>query len=214
MSPGLPPGAADRLLQGLQGLVLHLHAISSDLPADQPTRLALERWLQSADHLVDQGCADGVAEGRRGQVGAVAQLMGLVVLGQALPALPQPLRLRVQLGQAPRPLRDGVQQAIAQLACDHVRRACLEAGASVVTVQLAAGHDGLALRVCDNGRWGRPLPERQLPPAAQAPAAPALRAGAARLGARLRVWRWPGGGGELQLQVPAQQAYSPGERVN
>jgi hypothetical protein len=211
MASRLNPSSADRLLQGMQGLVLHLHAISSDLPVDQPIRLALERWLLSADHLVDQGCADGVVQGQRGPLGAVAQLMDLVAVGQALP---QPLHLRVQLGQAPHPLRDGVQQAIGQLACDHARNACREAGATAVVVQLDARHDGLTLRVRDNGRWSRPRPASAPLRAAVDPARAALRAGAARLGARLRLWQWPGTGGELQLQVPALRAYNTVEDVN
>ncbi|HEY0953392.1 MAG TPA: hypothetical protein VGE36_01450 [Roseateles sp.] len=197
-------GNADRLLQGLQGLVLHLHAISSDLPADLPTRLALERWLQSADHLVAQGCADSLLPEPKGASGVVALLMGMASLG---PASAQPLRLRVQLSRAARPLRDGLQQAIGQLACDHVRHACSEAGASAVTVALDAGRSGLTLRVRDNGRWHAPCAGRKPPPAAQA----SLREAAARLNARLRLWHWPGAGAELELQVPALQAYGDAE---
>lgn len=200
-------GNADRLLQGLQGLVLHLHAISGDLPADLPTRLALERWLESADHLVIQGCADGLLQAQQGPSGAVALLMGMASLG--VPSA-QPLRLRVQLSRAAHPVRDGLQQALGQLACDHVRHACSEAGASSVTVTLDAGRHGLTLKVRDNGCWNAPHAGRTPPPAAQA----SLREGAARLNARLRLWRWPGGGAEMELQVPALQAYVPNARAS
>lgn len=202
-----PTGNADRLLQGLQGLVLHLHAISGDLPADLPTRQALERWLQSADHLVAQGCADSLFHAQQASSGVVALLMGMASLG---PAAAQPLRLRVRLGRADRPLRDGLQQTLGQLACDHARHACSAAGASAVTVTLDAGRDGLTLRVRDNGRWHARHAGGAPPPAAQA----SLRAGAARLNARLRLWHWPGGGAELELRVPALQAYAPNARTS
>lgn len=202
-----PTGNADRLLQGLQGLVLHLHAISGDLPADLPTRQALERWLQSADHLVAQGCADGLLHAQQAPSGVVALLMGMDSLG---PASALPLRLRVRLSRADRPLRDGLQQTLGQLACDHVRHACSAAGASAVTVTLDAGRDGLTLRVRDNGCWHAPRPGHAPPPATQA----SLRAGAARLNARLRLWHWPGAGAELELQVPALQAYVPNARTS
>lgn len=201
-----PTGNADRLLQGLQGLVLHLHAISGDLPADLPTRQALERWLASADHLVAQGCADSLPPAQPGPSGVVALLMGMASVG---PAAAQPLRLRVRLGRAALPLRDGLQRGLAQLACDHARRACNEAGASAVTVTLDAGRHGLTLRVRDNGCWHAPGASRT-PPAAPG----SLRAGAARLNARLRLWQWPGTGAEMELWVPARLAYAPNLRTN
>jgi len=200
-----PGGLADRLLQGLQGLVLHLHAISSDLPANQPTRLAMERWLQSADALVQQGCADDGSG--PGEPGLVALLLSLADMGQPLPAgLQQPLRLRLRVARAPRPLQAGVQQALGQLACDHVQRACALAGANRVTVQLLGARHALVLLVRDNGRWPLPLPPRDQPAADQA--APALREAARRLGGRLRLWRWPQGGSQLRLELPAQRAYA------
>ncbi len=201
-----PAGNADRLLQGLQGLVLHLHAISGDLPADLPARQALERWLESADHLVLQGCSDSLLGGQPGPSGVVALLMGMASLG---PPSAQPLRLRVRLSSAARPVREGLQQTLGQLACDHARHACSEAGASAVTVTLDAGRDGLTLRVRDNGRWHAPRAGRTPPPAMQA----SLREGAARLNARLRVWHWPGAGAEVELRVPALQAYAPNTRT-
>lgn len=203
MTPSPQVGSADRLLQGLQGLVLHLHAISSDLPADLPARQALERWLQSADLLVVQGCADSLQHEPPGQSGVVALLMSLATPGQ--PA-PHPLRLRIQLAHAARPLREGLQQALGQLACDHVRHACHAAGATAVAVTLDAGRHGLTLRVRDNGRWDGTNASR-MPPAV-------LRDAAARLNARLRLWRWPAAGAALELQVPAQQAYAPNARVS
>jgi len=202
-----PTGNADQLLQGLQGLVLHLHAISGDLPADLPARQALERWLQSADHLVAQGCADSRLHAQQGPSGVVALLMSMASVG---PAAAQPWRLRVRLGRAERPLRDGLQQALGQLACDHVRHACSAAGASAVTVALDSGRDGLTLRVRDNGCWHAPHAGRTPPPAAQA----SLREEAARLNARLRLWHWPGAGAELELKVPALQAYVPNARTS
>lgn len=202
-----PIGNADRLLQGLQGLVLHLHAISSDLPADQPARLALERWLESADLLVVQACADSLPGEQQGPSGVVALLMGMASLG---PAAAHPLRLRVQMSRAARPLRDGLQQTLGQLACDHVRHACSAAGASAVTVALDAGPHGLTLRVRDNGRWHAPRAGHAPPPAAQA----SLREGVARLNAHLRLWHWPGAGAELEIQVPALQAYVPNARTS
>lgn len=207
MTSPRPAGNADRLLQGLQGLVLHLHAISGDLPADQPARLALERWLESADHLVVQGCADSLPGEPAGPPGVVALLMGMASLG---PAPAQALRLRVQMRRTTRPLRDGLQHLLGQLACDHARHACSQAGASAVTVTLDAGRTGLTLRVRDNGCWHAPHAGREAPPATP----PSLREGAARLNARLKLWHWPGAGGALELWVPAQQAYVPETRAS
>lgn len=207
MRPRADIGNADRLLQGLQGLVLHLHAISGDLPQDQPARLALERWLESADHLVVQGCADSLPGAPQSPSGVVALLMGMASPEQAAE---KPLRLRVQMNRATRPLRDGLQPLLGQLACDHVRHACNEAGASAVTVALDAGRTGLTLRVRDNGRWHAPGPGRRPPPAALT----SMQEGAARLNARLRLWHWPRAGAELELWVPARQAYKPNAPTN
>jgi len=190
---------ADRLLQGLQGLVLHLHAIAGDLPAEEPARAALERCLSSAEELVEQGCAEGVAQASHGTPGTVETLLGLVVMGPPMPGERRPLRLRVQVGQAPRRLRPGVQQALGRLACDQARLARLDAGAGRVEVQMNATWDALTLRVRDDGCW---------PAVAFAGAAElASRSACAALGAQLRIWRWPGRGGEWQLRLPALLAY-------
>jgi hypothetical protein len=196
------PGPMDRLLQGLQGLVLHLHAIAGDLPSDEPVRAALERWLDSAEQLMHQGCADGGVEARRGPVGAVATLLGLARMAPPQAARTPPLRLRVRLGSSPQALMPGVQRTLSQIACDQARRACQDAGATWVDVRMQAAAEGLVVSVSDNGRWaGAPddLPAQQ-----------AWRSAGLSVGAQVRIWRWPFRGGQWQLRLPARQAYATG----
>lgn len=208
MMPPEAPRPVDRLLQGLQGLVLHLHAITGDLPAGEPARAALERWLDSAEQLMAQGCADGVAEARRAPVGAVALLLGLATMAPP-PATRAPmLRLRVRLGPSRWPLQPGVQQSLSQLACDLARRACLVAGADWVDVQFQAVAEGLVVQVRDNGRWAGaadPLQRQQIHQAEQV-----WRSAGLGLGAQVGIWRWPRRGGEWQLRLPARRAYATG----
>jgi hypothetical protein len=195
----------DRLLQGLQGLVLHLHAIAGDLPSDEPVRAALERWLDSAELLMQQGCADGVVEARRGPVGAVATLLGLARMAAPQAARTPALRLRVRLGPSPQALLPGVQRTLSQMACDQARRACEDAGATWVDVRMQAAAEGLVVSVRDNGRWAGARDDLQ-----------AGRNAGLSVGAQVRIWRWPFRGGQWQLRLPALRAYATGsstERV-
>jgi nitrate/nitrite-specific signal transduction histidine kinase len=64
--------------------------------------------------------------------------------------------------------------------------------------------------VRDNGCWHARDAAHKPPPAALA----SLQEGAARLNARLRLWHWPGAGAELELWVPALQAYAPNARAS
>lgn len=211
MMPPEVPRPVDRLLQGLQGLVLHLHAITGDLPAEEPARAALERWLDSAEQLMHQGCADGVAEARGEPAGAVATLLGLARMAPWPAARAPALRLRVRLGPSPRPLLPGVQRAVSQLACDLARRACQYAGANWVEVQLQAAEEGLVLQVRDNGRWGAPRrPQGAAHASRVQQARQAWRSVGLDLGAQVGIWCWPGRGGEWQLRLPAHRAYATG----
>lgn len=45
----------DTLLQSVQGLILKFHAVSKQISADEPARVALEKTLDHADHVLAEG---------------------------------------------------------------------------------------------------------------------------------------------------------------
>lgn len=193
----------DTLLQGVQGLVLHVQAAADSLPIDQPARTRLENALDRADQVIAEG-RERVRNLRRAQ--------------QAADDLPQTLRgfdqlhehvgtdYRVEIAGTPRTLHPVVHDELCQLAREAVSNAFRHARASNVRVRLDYHPRQFSLSVCDDGRgllaeylqgaepvdhWGlKGMYER-----------------AARIGGSLNIHSAPGQGCQVQLALAGSLAY-------
>lgn len=139
----------DTLLQGVQGLVLHVQAAADSLPVDQPARGKLEKALDRADQVI--------AEGRE-------RVRNLRHAQSASSDLPQTLReldqlhdhpgtdFQVKITGTPLALHPVVQDELTQIAREAVSNAFRHARARHVRVQLDYHARQLSLRVSDDGR--------------------------------------------------------------
>lgn len=139
----------DTLLQGVQGLMLHVQAAADSLPGDQPARGKLENALDRADQVI--------AEGRE-------RVRNLRHAQEASNDLPQTLReldqlhehadieYRVEIAGTPCSLHPVVHDELSQLAREAVSNAFRHARARHVRVQLDYHPRQFSLHVSDDGR--------------------------------------------------------------
>ncbi|MFO1150394.1 MAG: two-component regulator propeller domain-containing protein [Alsobacter sp.] len=196
----------DSLLQGFQGLILRLQAIRNILPhrPDEAATL-LDTALDRADAAIAEG-RDKVVE-LRAPVGIELDLP------EALASLRDELdeygtttaTFGLVIEGRPRAVGDFVRDEVFQIAREAVRNVVRHAKAGRIEVELSFGRKALSLRVRDDGvgmddatrgegrkgHWGLQ----------------GMRERATRIGGRLTVWSQPGAGTEVEMTIPAANAY-------
>jgi len=190
----------DTLLQGGQGLLLRLHAISAmpTLPGEAQTRL--ESAMQAAE--------DSLREGRE----RVASLRSDAGNGSDVAAAltnvfheepnPTGMRLRMRVdGEAPE-LRDAAAEEVFLIGREAIRNALAHSEATDIDVELHFGRS-VELRVRDNGRGMTEGSARRGHWGLQG-----MRERAARLGGTLRILSRPSRGTDLYLSVPGARLYA------
>ncbi|HCH0556746.1 TPA: hypothetical protein NKO30_006881 [Pseudomonas aeruginosa] len=191
----------DTLLQGMQGLVLRLHAANQRLPPTEPVRHEVERALELAESTLREG-RDRVV-GLRGDDTGIELGARLAAVGERLADGASP-RLRLLVEGQPRALPTCVAEEAFLIGREALTNALRHAQASAIEVEIGYGREALHLRVRDDG----------LGMAADAPSGGArfglrgMRERAARIGGTLQVWSAPQRGTEIALSIPAAQAYA------
>jgi signal transduction histidine kinase/ligand-binding sensor domain-containing protein len=193
----------DTLLQGVQGLMLHVQAAADSLPADQPARSKLESALDRADQVI--------AEGRE-------RVRNLRHAQDASNDLPQTLRefehlhkpadtrYQIEIEGTPRALHPVVHDELAQLAREAVSNAFRHAMASNVRVRLDYNPRQFSLRVSDDGR-GILAGHRQGDEPADHWGLKGMYERAAKIGGTLKIDSTPGQGSQVQLTLAGPLAY-------
>lgn len=195
----------DTLLQGGQGLLLRLHAISAMPSLPDEAQARLESAMQAAE--------DSLREGRERVASLRSDTGAGLDLGAALTHVyneetnPAGTRLRVVVsGEAPR-LNDAAAEEVFLIGREAIRNALAHSAATDIDIELSFGHT-FRLRVRDNGRgmvegtvkqgrWGvQGMHERS-----------------ARLGGTLRIWSRPARGTDVALSVPGVRLYARQQAV-
>lgn len=192
----------DTLLQGTQGLILRLHAVSHSQHAHPAVREALEAAMQQAEQVLAEG-RERVSLLRDGSTGdqdlgaALVRVYGERAEGTDSPAL------RLNVEGTPRSLRQEVAEEVYLIGREALLNALQHANAGAVEVELAYTRRGLRLHIRDDGD-GLPdtLPEGRW-------GLVGMRERAERLGARLRLWSLAGAGTEVELFLPRDRIYLP-----
>ena len=190
----------DTLLQGTQGLILRLHAVSRSAHAHPAVREALEAAMQQAEKTLADG-RDRVSLLRDGSGGEQDLAAALVqVYGERATTAESPA-LRVNVEGTPRPLRQDVAEEVYLIGREALLNALQHASAGSVEVELAYTRRGLRLHVRDDGS-GLPdaLPEGRW-------GLVGMRERAQRIGARLRLWSRRDAGTEVELFLPGPRIY-------
>ncbi|MCI1145295.1 sensor histidine kinase [Stenotrophomonas muris] len=190
----------DTLLQGSQGLILRLHAISQSPQTPDRVRGQLESAMQLAERNLAEGrervnaLRDGPFAGR--DLASALADVHAEYAGHGT----NPLRLTVE-GATP-PLQADAAEEVFLIGREAIRNALRHANASAIEVELSYGARCFLLHVRDDGvgiayenaghgHWGLQ----------------GMRERAQRLGAELRLWTRPGLGTEVALAVPARRLY-------
>ena len=196
----------DTLLQGVLGVSMQLHVAVEKLPDDSPVRQSLNRTLQLAAQVVDEG--RNMLQGLRSSIESGDDLTN------SLSRIPQELGykgadFRVVVEGASSPLRPEIRDDVYSIGREALVNAFRHSGANNIDVHLeyaanqlrvlvqddGGGIDPQLLRFGRDGHWGLPgMQER-----------------AERIGGKLRVLSRTGGGTEVELRVPSSLAfeYSP-----
>lgn len=191
----------DTLLQGSQGLILRLHAISQAAQTTDAVRSRLESAMQMAEQNLAEG-RDRVASLRDGPVAGSDLATALARVHEEFAGDGvNPLRLTVE--GTPPPLQTHAAEEVFLIGREAIRNALHHAQADAIEVELAYGRYCLLLHIRDDGRgmmepnsdvdghWGMT----------------GMRERTRRLGGELRVWSRPGLGTEIALSVPAHRIY-------
>ncbi|WP_142806192.1 sensor histidine kinase [Stenotrophomonas maltophilia] len=190
----------DTLLQGSQGLILRLHAISQSAQTPEAVRGQLESAMQLAERNLAEGrervnaLRDGPFSGR--DLASALADVHAEYAGHGT----NPLRLTVE-GATP-PLQADAAEEVFLIGREAIRNALRHADASAIEVELSYGTRCFLLHVRDDGvgiadedaghgHWGLQ----------------GMRERAQRLGAELQLWTRPGLGTEVALAVPARRLY-------
>ncbi|MBV7564173.1 sensor histidine kinase [Pseudomonas sp. sia0905] len=194
----------DTLLQSLQGLMLRFQAAADTLAADHPAHTRLERALDRADEVMQEG-RERVQHLRQ----AGANGLGLAAeLSRFVQGLDEPgIEVALHVNGDQRPLHAAVQDAAYRIAVEAISNAMRHAKARQITVMLNYDARGLRLRIKDDGqgiaadyatangrpeRWGvRGMHER-----------------AAQAGGRLDVQALTSGGTRVELRIKAALSYA------
>jgi signal transduction histidine kinase len=196
----------DSLLQGFQGLLLHLQVAQSMLPSRPgEARSAIEKVLDQGDQALSE--ARNAVQGLRTPVQVsddLAQALGAT--GRELAAGNDSVDFQVMVEGKPRNLDPVFRDEAYRFAREALRNAFSHARAKNIEAEVTYEDTRLILSVRDDGigidptvlrRGSRPGHWGLL----------GMRERAESLGAQMELWSESGAGTEVQLNVPASVAY-------
>lgn len=192
----------DTLLQGVQGLILRVHAIAQRMPASE-ARTSIEQTLDHAEGVIEQA-RDRVRALRDAARPAADLAEALAAFGRECAAI-HDVSFSVRQQFVARALNPLARDEIWQIGREALFNAFQHAQARSIEVELVYGLDALRLKLRDDGigmaaevlsegregHWGLA----------------GMRERARRLRGELQLWSRPGLGTEIELVVPAALAY-------
>jgi signal transduction histidine kinase len=193
----------DTILQSVQNIILRLHMLSDDLPADSPVQSQLRGWLERADHTLGRG-RDQVHELRSGVDG---DLLGAIrETGSALAELYPHIQFKLNVHGTPQSLPLRLCEEAGEIGREALRNAFQHSGAACIEAQLHYDGSQVLLAIGDDGqgidaqilrhgqragRWGMI----------------GMRERAARIGASLTIDSAAGSGTTVRLALTLPLAY-------
>ncbi|HET6217296.1 MAG TPA: two-component regulator propeller domain-containing protein [Acidobacteriaceae bacterium] len=196
----------DSLLQGFQGLLLHLQAAQHMLPArPQDAKQALEKVLDQGDQALAE--ARSAVQNLRASAVIPNDLpQALAAIGKELAVPGNTAQFRVMVEGKAQNLDPILRDEVYRFAREALRNAFGHAQAENVEAEIAYGELRFVLRVRDDGVGIDPkVLDRGSRPGHWG--LPGMRERAESLGGQMEVWSESGAGTEIQLTIPAAIAY-------
>jgi signal transduction histidine kinase/ligand-binding sensor domain-containing protein len=200
----------DTLLQSFNALLLRLQAVSNVLPA-QP-EVARER----VDRAIEQA-SDAITEGRDAVLELRSGGLSTTDLSQSISGFAKELlrsstnenapEISTQVEGTPRDLNPMIRDEAYRIASEALRNAILHSGAARIEVEIRYDEQQLRLRVRDEGKGIEPsVLNRGCLPSHWG--LRGMRERAKLVGGNLEVWSQLGSGTEVELTIPASNAYA------
>lgn len=195
----------DTLLQGFQGLMLHLQAVAYRVKSEPANAHNLiEQTLKRADTVLEEG-RDRVQDLRA--VGVASIDLSQIFLQVVDDAQPHPTKVRVTIEGASRELHPIVREEVERIGTEAIANALQHANASEIEVNIAFQRWRFQLRINDDGAGIDPAfldggRERHF-------GLKGMRERARKIRATLSIASRPGGGTGIELVIPASVAYVP-----
>jgi len=203
----------DTLLQSFQGLLLHLQVVSDLLPMrPQESKQKLESAVDQAAEAIREG-RDAVQDLRSSVTVTNDVALALNVLGQELAvdetnhSASAPV-FHVEVEGAPRDLHPVARDEVYRIAGEALRNAFRHADAQHVEIEIRYDERRLRLRLRDDGKGIDPKLLTDDGDEGHY-GLRGMRERAKLLGGKLTVWSERGSGTEVELIIPAAQAYMP-----
>jgi signal transduction histidine kinase/ligand-binding sensor domain-containing protein len=196
----------DSLLQGFQGLLLHLQAADHMLPANPgEAKRAIEKVLDQGDQALAEArsAVQGLRTSPAGQNDLVEALRAM---GRELVVENNSVQFRMMVEGKARSLDPVLRDEAYRFGREALRNAFSHARAQNIEAEITYGEVHVVLRIRDDGIGIAPTVLKQ----GSRPGhwgLPGMRERAESLGAKMELWSESGAGTEVQLTVPASIAY-------
>lgn len=193
----------DTIIQSMQAVILRLHVIGLNLPAESKARHDIDHTLEQAEKALVDGRDEvqALRDDKQVELRAALEEMARSLGGTYCKA-----QLRVDIEGNPRPPTDGLAHEVLSIAREAITNACRHAEADGVTVQLVFARHSFILVVRDDGR-GIPATILQAGGREGHWGMAGMRERAQRAGGTLHIESSAGEGTAVTLQVPARAAY-------
>lgn len=194
----------DTLLQGVQGLILHVQAVADSVPAEQQhIRNQLEKSLDRAEQMITEG-RDRVRDLRAIQHTSYCLPQALQLLGRQL--LHMGTDYRVEIHGDPALLQPVVHDELYQIAREAVANALRHAQARNIRVELHYSSRQFELQVIDDGR-GLAIDNLANITATGHWGLQGMHERAQKIGATLTIKSAPEQGCQIRVTLPGKLAY-------
>ena len=194
----------DTLLQSIHGLMLRFDVAVQKLPQNDPARQSLETALTRADRVYVETRRQ--VESLRDEVQQNADLPSLISRRSEEMEISNKMKFRIVETGRRQLLQDAVLLELDRIAAEAINNTLRHSGASSAEVVIDYGTGELLMRCCDTGSG---LPAQVVAKGSRAGhwGLVGMRERAAAIDGKFQIWSLPSGGTEIEVRVPARQAY-------
>jgi signal transduction histidine kinase/ligand-binding sensor domain-containing protein len=197
----------DTLLQGFLSASMQLHVVSEQIPEDSPAKPLLARVIQMVGSVIEEG--RNVVRGLRSANQGSPDLEQAFSQIRLLFPVQSNIDFRVIVDGTPRQLRSGIRDEVYLIGHEALSNAFRHARASQIEVEIEYGSSYFRVLVRDNGGG---IDTHVLQSGRDGHFGLAgMKERTERIGAKLRILSRVEAGTEVELSVPADIAYVPGE---
>jgi signal transduction histidine kinase len=193
----------DTLLQSMQGLILRFQAITTQIPATEPSRRMMEECLDCADRVLIEG-RDRVST-LRVPPEKSDLIQALARTGEEIERMAA-LNFSIVVTGSPRDLHPVVREEAYWIGREALLNAFHHSKGRTVEMEIAYANRMLTLQVRDDGQGIDPK-TLESAPGTKHWGVVGMRERAGKIGSHLAIHSRMGGGTEVELVIPASIAY-------